>query len=168
MWGIEIVYFLVPLPFTNYKRKAYFLKLLISVLLSPFPFVKSSLPIIWMSEQMVSFSQPISDFFCTAYKIFDINYNCANISDVNLGILVTIFVYRIVQNTKVVEQNNWRLIPAYYGIFRGFFGLITILTSYFYRKYEHASLFIIFVVSAVLSTGGNLHRYQSRLGFAFA
>lgn len=133
MWGVLIFYFLVPLPFTNYKRKAYFLKLLIHVALSPFPFIICTFQIIWMSEQAVSFSQPMTDFVCTAYKILDRNWNCSNFSEVNLGILSTIFVYRIVQNAKAMQKAWWRAIPPFYGMLRAFFALITVLISFFYR-----------------------------------
>lgn len=152
MWAVLILYFLVPLPFTNYKRKAYYFKLLIYVSLSPFPFIDNTFPIIWISEQAVSFSQPLTDFVCTAYKILDRDWNCSRFSEVNMAILSTIFVYRIVQNAQAVQKAAWMPVPPFYGVLRAFFALITVLTSYFYRKYETTALFVLFIISALVST----------------
>jgi hypothetical protein len=67
MWLVLILYYLVPIPFTNhYYSTMYFLKLMFQVIISITPFIKCNPIIIWLSEQIVSFSQPFADF---AYSI---------------------------------------------------------------------------------------------------
>ena len=95
--------------------------------------MKSSVPAIWLSEQLVSFSQPFSDLAYTICKTNDMNAKC-DMTDVNLGILVTLFSLRIIINSKILNQRGWILLPPYFGIFRAFSAIITSVLSYVYRK----------------------------------
>jgi len=134
MWLFELIYFLVPIPYTYRQGKLFFLKLLGNVILSPFPFIKSSILIIWISEQFVSFSQPMVDFTYAICKLNNIDSKCDSTPDINLGILITLFTYRMIQNIKVLNQNGFRLIPPFYGIFRAFTSMLTAIAAYVYRK----------------------------------
>lgn len=151
MWLIEIVYFLVPLPFTYYQGKLYFLRLIANFILCPFAFMKSSIQIVWIGEQLVSFSQPFSDFAYTVCKTNDINAKC-EMTDVSLGIIIALLSYRIITNTKLLQQRGWILLPPFFGSLRAFSTVITAILSYVYRKQLTTTLFVIFIICAVLST----------------
>ena len=77
---------------------------------------------------------------------------CDNTPDINLGILVTIFTYRMIQNLKVLNQNNFRLIPPFYGVFRAFSSMLTAITSYVYRKQLTDTAFGFFCTVAFITT----------------
>jgi hypothetical protein len=84
-------------------------------------------------------------------KLNDMSAKC-DMTDVSLAILLTLFSYRIIINSKILNQRGWILLPPYYGIFRAFSACITAAMSYIYRKYLTDTLFVIFICAAVVST----------------
>lgn len=66
--------------------------------------------------------------------------------------LVIVFSYRFIQNTKMVYQNGWRVVPPFYGIFRAFFSIITVLVSYYYKENSTTNMLIFWIVAAIFST----------------
>lgn len=134
MWLFLIIYLFIPLPWGYNQGKKYFLKLLGNVVLSVFPFIRSNVLVIWITEQFVSFTQPMSDFAYSICKLDNINAKCDNIPNINLVILIVIFTYRMNQNLKVIHYGGWRLIPPFYGVFRAFSSMITAIVGYIYRK----------------------------------
>lgn len=72
MWLVLIVYYLIPIPFMNYHGTMYFLKLMFHVLISVTPLIRCNPIIIWLSEQIVSFSQPFADFGYAICKLQNI------------------------------------------------------------------------------------------------
>ena len=78
-------------------------------------------------------------------------------TDINLAILVTLFSYRIIINTKVLRQRGWILLPPYFGILRAFSAIITAIMSYLYRKYLKDALFVLFICAAVISTSAAIY-----------
>jgi len=100
---------------------------------------------------LVSFSQPFSDFAYTVCRTNDLNAKC-DITDVNLGILVSLFSLRIIINSKLLDQRGWILLPPYFGMFRAFSAIVTATISYLYRKNLTDALFNVFITSIVIST----------------
>ena len=102
MWLFLIIYLFIPLPWGINQGKKYFLKLLGNVILSLFPFIRSNILVIWITEQFVSFIQPMSDFAYSMCKLDNIDAKCDNITDINLAILIVMFIYRMNQNLEVL------------------------------------------------------------------
>jgi len=65
--------------------------------------MKSSVQEIWLSEQLVSFSQPFSDLAYTICKTNNINGKC-DVTDVSFAILITILIYRIIMSAKILRE----------------------------------------------------------------
>ena len=52
----------------------------------------------------------------------------------------------------MIDLKGWALIPPFWGTFRAFSGIITAIISYLYRKNLSNELFVLFIISAIIST----------------
>lgn len=106
-WLIFLAFMLNPLPILHSKGRFYVIRLFFK---SIFPFfVPMNFLIIWFSEQMVSLTQPTTDFFFTCCYFFSKDlHNCKLITaNFNSGIVITIFCLRMYQNIKIfIQQTN--------------------------------------------------------------
>ena len=71
--------------------------------------------------------------------------------------IIILFTFRFVQNTKIVKNNGWKIIPAFFGLFRVIASLLLALLSWIYRKKlaldeENNNLYNAFIFSGCLST----------------
>jgi hypothetical protein len=62
-WALIFFYVFVPIPFANNKGRILFLRLLLKVIVSPCD--QLTFLIVWITEQLISFNQPMGDFFYT-------------------------------------------------------------------------------------------------------
>jgi hypothetical protein len=67
-------------------------------------------------------------------------------------VLVIFFSYRIIQNTKMVYQAGWKIVPPFYGIWRAMFTIITVVLSYNYKVNTNNTNLIAWVISAFVAT----------------
>ena len=67
-------------------------------------------------------------------------------------VIVIFFSYRVIQNTKMVYQNGWKIIPPFYGIWRATFAIITTVLSYNYKVNNTSSNLIYWILSAIIAT----------------
>ena len=63
-----------------------------------------------------------------------------------------IFVLRISQNLRLIQQAGWTKIPPFYGTFRAGSGLIVTVISFFYRLHLNSTWLGIWLVGAAVST----------------
>ncbi len=155
VWLIIIVYYLVPLPYANNRGKYYILKLFFKVLISPFTLSNGLL--IWITQQLVSNSQTFSDFFYSCCKLNNIKSKCLFIPDATIAIIIILFTFRFIQNTRIIKQNNWKIIPPFYGLFRIITSVFLAVMSWIYRQRLLNNLpvthyYRVFVFSGLLST----------------
>lgn len=63
-----------------------------------------------------------------------------------------IFLIRISQNLRLIQQAGWKKIPPFYGLSRATSGLIVTVISFFYRLHLNNTWLGIWIVFAVIST----------------
>lgn len=63
-----------------------------------------------------------------------------------------IFLIRISQNLRLIQQAGWTKIPPFYGTFRATSGLIVTVISFFYRLHLNSTWLSIWVIGAAVST----------------
>lgn len=159
-WLILILYIFNPFPVFHHKGRFQTLKMLGKIVLSPcFPM---NFLIIWMTEQLVSLTQPLSDF-CYAVYIFisrDPVLTRIAIPNFNSAIVITVFFYRMLQNLKFWHQlsqakadkkyDPWA--PPFLGFFRALFGFLTAIAAMIYRLKLFAKAFEMWLVISICST----------------
>jgi hypothetical protein len=105
--------------------------------------IRMDFMIIWISEQIVSTSQPISDFVYSLYFLIsgDATATRALIPNFYTGLLLTFFIHRMVQNLKIWDQISSArpdkhydvMAPAFLGFVRGAFAFLTTIAALIYR-----------------------------------
>ena len=63
-----------------------------------------------------------------------------------------IFLLRLSQNLRLIQQAGWTKIPPFYGTFRASSGLIVTVISFFYRLNLNSTWLGIWLVVAAVST----------------
>lgn len=63
VWGIFVLYLIIPLPIFNWRGRLFGWKMLLISLLSPF--IGVTFPVIWLTDQVVSLVTPFQDFAYT-------------------------------------------------------------------------------------------------------
>ncbi len=134
VWLIIFIYYLVPLPFFENKGKFYILKLFGKVLISLLPFTPSNGLLVWLTEQLVSNSQTFSDFYYSMCKLNDYESKCTMIPDATIATIIILFTFRFIQNTKIVKNNGWKIIPAFFGLFRVITSVLLALLGWIYKR----------------------------------
>jgi hypothetical protein len=99
-WLIFLGYIFNPLPILHHKGRFYMLRMIWKQIFSfcyPMNFL-----MIWIAEQIVSLTQPLTDFFYTVYFFFSGDPKLTKLvtPNVNSGIVITVFFYRMYQNFK--------------------------------------------------------------------
>lgn len=74
------------------------------------------------------------------------------IPDATLAIIIILFTFRFIQNTKIIYQNNWKIIPPFYGLFRIITSVFLAIMSWIYRKKMTDDYFAVFIFAGCLST----------------
>lgn len=159
-WLLLIVFIFNPLPIFHHQGRYQALKMLGKVILSPcFPM---NFLMIWITEQLISLTQPLSDFCYTVY-IFasrDAALTRKAIPNFNSAIVITVFSYRMFQNLKFWHQlsqakpdknyDPWA--PPFLGFCRALFGFFTAITAMVYRLQLFARAFEMWLVISICST----------------
>ena len=146
---------------TKYKRKKFnFLKILGRVIASPC--IKVNFLIIWVTEQLASFNQPFGDLFYTICFVSSNNpqYCITSAPYASSGYILTIFLYRMIQNLKLWHQNTMNKpdkkydfkAPQFIGFFRGLFAFITALFALLDRLKVFNGAFIVWLVLSIITT----------------
>lgn len=99
-WAIILAYIFVPLPFVDNSGRLSFVKLLFKVIISPCGV--TTFLIAWTTEQLISFNQPMGDFFYTICYVSrrDASWCLKNSSYFSSAYVITMYFYRIIANSK--------------------------------------------------------------------
>lgn len=103
-WLILLAYIFNPFPIFHHEGRFYLIKTIGKILLSPcFPI---SFIMVWISEQIMSLSQPLTDFFYTVcYLSTRDSETCAKITpNFNSGLVITWCCLRMFQSLKYWKQ----------------------------------------------------------------
>lgn len=159
-WLIFLVYILNPLPILHSKGRFYVIRLLFKSLFSIF--FPMNFLIIWFSEQMVSLTQPITDFFYTCCYFFskDLQRCKALTPNFNSGIVIGFFLLRMYQNMKFfIQQTNqkpdkkydfWS--PPFLGFCRASTGAIAATMAIFNRLKSFPAALPLWIVFISITT----------------
>lgn len=117
---------------------------------------------IWIAEQMVSLSQPMTDFFYTVCFLIskDAAATATISANFNSALVMTLFLYRVIQNSRIWYQitqaredkvyDFWA--PPFLGAIRATFGFLAGLTSMLYRLKAFPNALVLWIVIAVFAT----------------
>lgn len=159
-WLIFLCYLFNPFPFLHHEGRFYLLKTIIKILLSPcFPM---SFLITWISQQFISLSQPMTDFFYTCCYLFSSDHKqCQPITqNFNSGLVISLFLLRMFQSLKYWRQvtlakadkkyDFWA--PQFIGFLRGSSGLIASVVAMANRLKLFDKAFEVWMVAIIIST----------------
>ncbi len=162
-WAILIfqLFLFAPSDFFNEnKGRFYFYKLLGRVIASPF--IRINFIIIWFTEQLSSFNRPFGDFYYTICFISSSNAKfCLDSSPyASSAYIILIFIYRIIQNSKLWHQNTMLkpdkkyvfTDPPFLGILRGVLSFLTALLALFDKLQLFKGAFYLWLVSSIITT----------------
>lgn len=118
--------------------------------------------IIWISEQIASLTQPCTDFFFTCCYFFskDLGRCKYLMPNFNSGLVITIFIYRIIQSLKFWRQltlaradkkyDFWS--PPFLGTLRATSALLASTASIFYRLRLFSGALGLWLTFVIIST----------------
>ena len=164
---ITWLFFLSYLFFPNFKYfngegRQYFFKMIKNVLICMF--INVDFPIIWATEQFLSFVIPIRDIeFSICYYTEKIRTGndalyCSYTERLSLSLIVTAFplILRIAQCLKLMYQKHHSFVFAsdFFNAFKYFCTLVTVIFSFLFSLEQNSQLyFILWVVFSILCTG---------------
>lgn len=159
-WAIVLGYVFVPLPFIDNSGRLSFLKLLLKVILSPCGV--TTFFIAWVTEQLISFNQPMGDFFYTICYVSrrEASWCLKHSSYFSSAYVITMYFYRIIANGKnyhaLIHASGERkcnfLAPPFLSIVRSSLSVLTAVISIINRQKVFANSLTLWIVFAAITT----------------
>lgn len=161
-WLVFFGYLFIPHPSKWRNGGLDIIHLLWMMLVSPLPGKLLNFPVLFMSDQVISWNQPVSDIFYTiCYTATKDSRHCLKLQpDFSFGYVVVVVIWRVAQVVKLClmlyrlkSPRLWDPLEIQWiALARAFFGVITAASSFLYRLKIFGGAFPMWIAVASVST----------------